>query len=223
MSSGVMLVLLSKSSVNSTWVEKEVSVALCDRLAKEDVKVIPAMIGDCSLPDSFHFLSDTLYVDFRKNYNLAIQQLVSVLGVRPPRQGLKLYTGKISNLAASAPASITVAMAEGLRKYCKYDRFTETLALYMAYSDRDEEPVLEIPLLQKEVSAFQGFREITGWGYYDLHEPQDRYHACVGVSFVSAYLEPRKLILFLDERRRAAVRYSMNIVNGEDIFESPYD
>jgi hypothetical protein len=192
-------------------------------LAKKDVKLVPAMIEDCVLPRSFHFFSDTLFADFREDYETAMQRLLGVLGVRPPRRGLKLYTGLLTDLKASGPGAIQVAMWEGLRMYCKYDRFTETLAFHMSYSDQ---AVLEIPLTRAEISQLRGYRELAGWGYYDLHEPQEPYYACVKISYISSESEPLNLVWLLDKRRRTAIRIWMNIAAGGDddkLFESPYE
>lgn len=59
-----LAVALSANSVNSKWVQKEVSIALTRQLAGSNVKVIPMRLDDAELPT---FLSDVKYVDFRES------------------------------------------------------------------------------------------------------------------------------------------------------------
>jgi hypothetical protein len=113
-SSGSMLVLLSKNSVQSEWVEKELSLALCDSLANKNVRILPVLIETCAFPRSFHFLGDTIYADFRDDYNTALQRLLSALGVRPSRRGMKPYEDDPALLNVQQEGAITVARWEGL-------------------------------------------------------------------------------------------------------------
>jgi len=65
-----LAVLLSKDSVSSKWVEKEVSVAMTGQLAGSNINVIPIRLDDATLPP---FLSDISYVDFRKSEKMKLE------------------------------------------------------------------------------------------------------------------------------------------------------
>jgi len=54
-------VILSPNSVNSSWVQKELSLALTKEFANKNVKVLPILKEPCEIP---HFLQGKLYADF---------------------------------------------------------------------------------------------------------------------------------------------------------------
>ncbi|MFX0141832.1 MAG: toll/interleukin-1 receptor domain-containing protein [Candidatus Hodarchaeota archaeon] len=70
-----LAVLLSKNSVSSKWVKKEVNIALNEEICGRKVKVLPLVIENCSIP---FFLRDKLYADFTKpeNYINSLQLLL---------------------------------------------------------------------------------------------------------------------------------------------------
>ncbi|MCA1621949.1 MAG: toll/interleukin-1 receptor domain-containing protein [Acidobacteria bacterium] len=55
-------VLLSKNSVNSEWVKREVDIAMNQEIARKRVKVLPIRLDDCALPG---FLVGKLYADLQ--------------------------------------------------------------------------------------------------------------------------------------------------------------
>jgi hypothetical protein len=55
-------VILSPNSVKSSWVQREVDVAMNQEIEGKRVKVLPLVIEDCDLPG---FLKGKLYGDFR--------------------------------------------------------------------------------------------------------------------------------------------------------------
>src|SRR5438094_473008 len=61
-SSDLLVVLLSPRSVNSRWVEVELSAALATELRDRAITVIPALIEDCQIPA---LLADRAYFDLR--------------------------------------------------------------------------------------------------------------------------------------------------------------
>lgn len=77
-SSNVLAVVLSENSVKSTWVTKEVAVALHGHLAGAKIRVVPIRLDDSDLPP---FLVDFKYVDFRPDANrqLEFARLVKML------------------------------------------------------------------------------------------------------------------------------------------------
>jgi|GEM_PF-1360872 len=77
--SDVLLVLLSKSSVNSKWVQRELSAGLSRQLSGKGVMVIPVLVEDCQIPDA---LADTKRVDLRGDFERGFRQLADALAAR---------------------------------------------------------------------------------------------------------------------------------------------
>ena len=75
-------VILSKHSVQSEWVRREVNIALQQEIEGKRVKVLPFLIDDCEIP---LFLKDKLYADFRNQsrYETVLVQVLCRLGVFP--------------------------------------------------------------------------------------------------------------------------------------------
>jgi hypothetical protein len=73
-------VVLSKASIDSRWVQREVRSALYEEIAGRQIKVLPLLIEDVQVP---LFLRDKLYLDFRDptQYWSQFQRLVDRLGV----------------------------------------------------------------------------------------------------------------------------------------------
>jgi hypothetical protein len=225
-SSGSMLVLLSKNSVQSEWVEKELSLALCNNLANKNVRIMPVLLETCTFPRSFHFLGDTIYADFRNDYDSALTRLLSALGVRPSKRGLKLYEDDISLLNVEAPGAIAVARVEGLETIWEFDRLAESINLLLAKDGTESKwPLLQIPLTKKQNSKILSMRENNGWGYYELIDLVGPYQALINVTFLSFECEPLAFRWLIDGRRRRTVRVSWDIFVGENdpTFGPPYD
>jgi len=68
-----LIVVLSKSSVKSEWVKKELNAGLIKELQERRVVVLPAVIEDCDIPP---LLSDKVYADFRKSYSTELNKLL---------------------------------------------------------------------------------------------------------------------------------------------------
>lgn len=77
-----VVALLSPRSVESTWVRKELALAMTGEIASGSVKVLPALIEDCALPD---MLSDKFYADFRGDYYEGLRVLLRAL--QPEKRG----------------------------------------------------------------------------------------------------------------------------------------
>jgi len=71
-----LAVVLSKNSVSSQWVKKELNAALAIELEKRNVFVLPIMLDDCEIPV---FLKDKLYADFRSTYEDGLHSLLDRL------------------------------------------------------------------------------------------------------------------------------------------------
>lgn len=60
--SSFFAIVISKNSVNSKWVQKELNIALSNELYNSSKKILPIVIDNCEIPV---FLIDKLYADFR--------------------------------------------------------------------------------------------------------------------------------------------------------------
>ncbi len=65
-------VVLSKTSVRSQWVAKELDVAMNQEIGGRAVKVLPILLEDCDLPS---FLVGKLYADFRSDFDTGLRVL----------------------------------------------------------------------------------------------------------------------------------------------------
>jgi hypothetical protein len=72
--SSYLLVLLSKHSVKSRWVQKELEIALARQIADKHIKVIPCLLDECEIPV---FLAPTVYADFRHSFEHGLHELLS--------------------------------------------------------------------------------------------------------------------------------------------------
>ena len=68
-----LIVVLSKTSVESEWCKKELTAGLVIELEAKSVFVLPIVIDDCEIP---LFLKEKLYADFRKDKDKALQLLL---------------------------------------------------------------------------------------------------------------------------------------------------
>jgi len=73
-----LAIILSPTSVNSSWVKRELRTVLHQQITLGNKTVIPLLYKKCEIPQ---FLIDILYVDFTdtKNYSFALRQLLHTL------------------------------------------------------------------------------------------------------------------------------------------------
>lgn len=74
--SSYLLVLLSKKSVASNWVQRELEIAINRQLKDKSIKVIPCLLEECDIPT---FLSPVFYADFRESFEDGINQLLPAI------------------------------------------------------------------------------------------------------------------------------------------------
>jgi hypothetical protein len=67
-------IVLSRASVASEWVKREVNAALASMLSGRRIRLIPLVIDDCDVPT---LLRDVYWVDFRADYATALKRLLS--------------------------------------------------------------------------------------------------------------------------------------------------
>jgi hypothetical protein len=79
-------VVLSKNSINSQWVQKELQIALQEEFRKRKVVVLPLLLEPVDIPP---FLKDKLYADFTtpEKFKLSFPKLLEALSV--PQEKLK--------------------------------------------------------------------------------------------------------------------------------------
>jgi len=74
-----LAVVLSASSCQSEWVNREVNIALTQEIRGKRVKVLPLILEECEIPP---FLLDKKYVDFSGSYVDGINELLRNFGVQ---------------------------------------------------------------------------------------------------------------------------------------------
>jgi hypothetical protein len=83
--SSAILAILSKNSVESGWVKKEINAGLIRELEERQSLLMPCVIDDCEIP---LFLKEKRYADFRSDPDRALNDLDRALaGISNPYQG----------------------------------------------------------------------------------------------------------------------------------------
>ena len=73
---GAILVIISKSYIDSPWCKKEMNAGLIRELKDRGNIIIPVLIEDCDIP---LFLQEKMYADFRSNFDDAYTTLLESL------------------------------------------------------------------------------------------------------------------------------------------------
>src|SRR5438045_2760128 len=89
-----LAVILSGTSVESTWVQDEVYAAMAIAEAEQGVIVLPLLIEDCRVPA---LLRDKLYADFRLNYDEALSGLIQRIQVAEASQPGRIRRDNVTN------------------------------------------------------------------------------------------------------------------------------
>jgi hypothetical protein len=87
-------VVLSRNSINSQWVQKELQIALQEEFRKKKVVVLPLLLEPVELPP---FLRDKLYADFTspKKYNQSFPKLLEALKIPKEKSDALIAETKI--------------------------------------------------------------------------------------------------------------------------------
>jgi hypothetical protein len=72
---GYLIIILSKNSANSPWVQAELNTAIMDQLSGKGIVVLPVLIEDCNIPT---LLRDRVYADFRRDFAIGLEALMEV-------------------------------------------------------------------------------------------------------------------------------------------------
>ena len=75
-SSQYLCVVISKHSINSEWVKREVEIATVDEIEKKEKKILPILLDESLLP---WFLKGKLYAPFNKSYTTGFLKLIEVI------------------------------------------------------------------------------------------------------------------------------------------------
>ncbi|NJD01552.1 MAG: toll/interleukin-1 receptor domain-containing protein [Ruminiclostridium sp.] len=81
--------VLSKNSVNSKWVEREITASLVREIEEKKFSILPLVIDDCKLP---LFLRDKLYADFRMDFDSGVKMILNAVANK-----YNLFAGKTTN------------------------------------------------------------------------------------------------------------------------------
>ncbi len=84
LSSDFLVVLLSRNSMESKWVDHELNAGTLKNIESEGVFVLPALIEKCRIPP---FLSDRKFADFTSDPTKAYQELLAAIDHHFDRQG----------------------------------------------------------------------------------------------------------------------------------------
>lgn len=95
--------VISKNSLGSSWVQKEISIAMSKEIAGKKVTVLPLVIDDCQLPTS---LSDKLYADFTNpdDFEVSYTKLLRAIGVEKATNSIKQQ--KKESKSKSSPTNL---------------------------------------------------------------------------------------------------------------------
>ncbi len=74
--SDVLIIVLSRQSVVSNWVGRELNSVLMSHLGGQHVLVIPVMVGQCEIP---RLLSDTLHVDLQDDFEKGFLKILDAI------------------------------------------------------------------------------------------------------------------------------------------------
>lgn len=74
--SDALLVILSKSSVESEWCKKELNSGLMRELEEKRVVILPVLLEDCKIP---LFLKEKMYADLRSNFDSGLNSIMDAV------------------------------------------------------------------------------------------------------------------------------------------------
>jgi hypothetical protein len=92
--SAYLVVVLSPTSVNSSWVKEELNSAIIRQLEEKRTFVLPLLLNDCKIP---LFLKEKKYADFRENFQKGLNDLISAIKTVDIRNIGRSDDGKFHN------------------------------------------------------------------------------------------------------------------------------
>jgi hypothetical protein len=76
--SDYFLIALSATSVNSRWVQHELTAGLARHIERQDAKILPVKLSDCQIP---LLIAGKKYADFSQNYDQGFAALLDTIGI----------------------------------------------------------------------------------------------------------------------------------------------
>ncbi|MGD2247286.1 MAG: TIR domain-containing protein [Candidatus Methanofastidiosia archaeon] len=102
-SSDFLVVILSRNSVKSKWVEKELNAAVIKEIDSKGIFILPILLDKCKIPP---LLSDRKYADFSQNSDFAYQQLIEAINYHSKRFGTSMSSLKIEKTLKIPPLKL---------------------------------------------------------------------------------------------------------------------
>lgn len=80
----VLVLFISKASIESLWVKKEWQSVLARLLSGSNISILPALLEETPVPA---ILSDIKYADFRNSYSEGLRELATAINTRASKDG----------------------------------------------------------------------------------------------------------------------------------------
>lgn len=153
--------VLSHNSVSSTWVQKELAMAMTQEIAGKRVKVLPILLEKCEIPK---FLKDKVYADFTnpEEFDSSFSMILKAIGIsaHPSHVSKVLKEVKVRKLFGREIRITTEVLVEfedikiiGVDKNKSYRPDPKKL-LYNVYFKLSAEPPLEWVQIFEEERRF---------------------------------------------------------------------
>jgi hypothetical protein len=164
-----LLVVLSKASVSSEWVKKEVNAGLFRELDEKKVIVLPVLVEDCQIPV---FLRDKLYADFRSDFDAGLEKILeSVARIS------NASTGRIDAPSYETDWALDWGMVEGraFLRITLIERASEQplSVLCLAEILADEEATRSYADAVERVGLEEAHRQVTARVVEVVNDPED--------------------------------------------------
>jgi hypothetical protein len=141
-----ILVILSKNSIKSSWVEREWKAKYWEEANKGKINILPVLIEDCEIPI---LLQTKKYADFRTNYQVGIVTLINSITPSLNRpQTLDISIG--TNKSPANSISITDLLA---KLHNTENKLSILITEILAFAVKEN---------KKQLKEFC-IRELTGW------------------------------------------------------------
>ncbi|MBA3311956.1 MAG: toll/interleukin-1 receptor domain-containing protein [Planctomycetota bacterium] len=95
-----LIVVLSKSSIASPWVQQELNAALMHQLSDKGMLVLPIRLDDCEVPA---ILKDRVYADIKAGYKEVVEKIVRVLKMETSQPLVSAIDGVVTLPPVSGP------------------------------------------------------------------------------------------------------------------------
>ncbi len=162
-------VVLSKNSINSEWVKKEIDIAMNQEIEGKRVKVLPIMLEQVEPP---YFLKGKLYADFtsEESYESGLKMIVRRLGDNPnPNQASGM---------SNQEADVYLELIGQLREELQVNKRERQLLLERLEKERRNIPENLKIVIEREKSFLPDFTDVN------------KYYAfmCSGMTVTAGYV-----------------------------------